>query len=75
MYPNPATDVLYLDLNNVEQTTVQVEVYNLTGQLQMETRLAGAGIRTLDIASLSSGMYMVKVVAGNDVVTQQLVVE
>lgn len=66
VYPNPAEGQVRLTLNR----DAVVKVSTLTGQtvMTMEGRI---GANTLDISSLSSGIYFVS--AGND--TQKLVVK
>jgi hypothetical protein len=75
MYPNPAKEVLNIDLTELEHQTVQVQLFNLTGQLQLDHQLTGAGIRTIDITGLTKGIYLVKVTAEDRITTQQLVVQ
>lgn len=71
MYPNPATN----SVNIVHQFTEQVEVgiYNVTGQRMISTVLA-ADERTLDIATLPTGMYIVELRAGDVKTTRKLIV-
>lgn len=58
VYPNPANEVI--TINGVESGAL-VKIYSITGQLVI-SRLLSNG--TMDISSLKSGIYMVKV-AGN----------
>lgn len=58
VYPNPATNTLYIQ--NVKEGTVQV--YDATGRLMMRNEVAGnEDYIQLDISSLSTGMYFVKI--------------
>lgn len=71
MYPNPAINTV----NLVHQFTEQVEIgiYNVTGQRMSYTILA-ADERTLDIADLPTGMYIVELRSGNVTTTRKLIV-
>lgn len=53
VYPNPAKDIVYLDLNG----SAIVTVYDLTGSKVLETRTQG----TLDVSTLSNGIYFMQV--------------
>ena len=66
LYPNPAVDQLNVTLNkNAEMT-----IYNIMGQAVM-TMEGRAGANTIDITSLTSGIYFIS--AGND--TQKFIVK
>ena len=66
VYPNPAVDQLSITLNK----NAEVTIYNITGQAVMTVE-GHAGANTLDISSLSSGVYFIS--AGND--TQKFIVK
>jgi hypothetical protein len=66
VYPNPAVDQLSITLNK----NAEVTVYNIMGQAVM-TMKGRAGANTLDISSLTSGVYFIN--AGND--TQKFIVK
>ena len=66
LYPNPAVDQLNIVLNK----DAEITVYNIMGQAVM-TMEGRAGANTLDITSLTSGIYFVN--AGND--TQKFIVK
>lgn len=67
--PNPATNKLTISSKN--EAISQVAIYNVLGQLVMNKQLANNFSETLDITSLNSGMYLVKV---NNSTTKRLVV-
>ena len=57
IYPNPATDVLYVNLLEGYYEDYQVEIYNTIGQLVKTVQLNNQ----IDINELSSGLYLLKV--------------
>ncbi|KOS04660.1 hypothetical protein AM493_00345 [Flavobacterium akiainvivens] len=61
-YPNPVKDVFTLGYKNTIDT---VEVYNLVGQCVLRQQAAGTDA-TLNLGSLASGSYMVKVQSGTE---------
>ncbi|UOQ55232.1 T9SS type A sorting domain-containing protein [Hymenobacter cellulosivorans] len=79
VYPNPAHHSVTLHLPAVPGAAqAHVELYNLLGQAVRQTTVAlpAAGTRTtLDVGNLPTGMYMLRVQAGSETITKQLVVE
>lgn len=67
VYPNPATERIYLDLDQ----EAQVSIVNLHGQ-QVFSGLLRPGV-ALDIRSLPSGVYVVRAVQGEKVFGARLV--
>jgi len=60
VYPNPATDVLHIDGDNIQG----VAVYNLQGQCVMTET---GNVNELSVSNLSRGMYIVKVTTADGV--------
>ena len=60
VYPNPATDVLHIDGNNIQN----VAVYNLQGQCVLTE---SGNVNELSISNLARGMYLLKVTTDNGV--------
>ena len=75
-YPNPfnPTTTLNLDLN--QESFVDVNIYNVTGQLVVN--LISADMKAVyhnvnwDAGNIASGVYIVKVVAGSNVASQKV---
>ena len=74
MYPNPATDMLHIDLGNYFLTNdVQsVSVYDLKGSMVLKTLHFNENI---DVKTLSKGTYFVKIEFPNSVVTKKLLMK
>ena len=70
IYPCPAKDILYISEN--ETRNKDIEIYNTTGNLLLKTKLIN---RTLDIHSLSSGIYFIKVITDNGNVMKKFIKE
>ncbi len=60
VYPNPATDVLNININNSSFKNSEVVVYNISGTEVLKTNMA-ANNAQLNIETLSNGVYFVKV--------------
>ncbi len=74
MYPNPANEEVTLDLNYGGKQ-VYTEIYSLTGELVYAANVAGTSNVTIPTQTFEQGVYLVKAIAGNSVLTQKLVVK
>ncbi len=74
-YPNPAKTEIFIK-NSTESILTHVKVFDLTGKLVMSKAVENAETPSVDISSLSSGMYMISVedLSGNQY-QSKLVVE
>ena len=69
IYPNPATDFVSINTN----LQSNVEIYSTSGQLVLNANLI-SGVNKLNISSLQSGVYVVKVNSSNgDTFTSKLI--
>ena len=66
VYPNPASETLYVNAENVER----VELYDMVGRNVLSTTLS-----VIDLRGVEAGVYFVKVRSGNTVNTTKLVVK
>jgi hypothetical protein len=75
-YPNPFNPSTQIKYNVPEEAKVQLIVYNLLGQkvaeLVNENRSPGRHTVTWDASSQSSGVYMYRLVAGDQVFTKKM---
>lgn len=60
VYPNPSTDVFFLDVAN-QEGPLAVKVYNETGILVLETQ-ANYGSANIDLANMQQGIYFMQVI-------------
>jgi hypothetical protein len=81
IYPNPTANkniTLVYDLKNNAADKNTVSIYALSGAKVFETEItnnSGFYTKDLNLSNLSSGMYIVKMEAGNASVTQKLVIQ
>jgi hypothetical protein len=68
VYPNPASESLFIDLGNVSEKDTKVFVYNMLGEIVLikeNNQNNGNGTINLDTRSLKPGIYLLKVQAGS----------
>jgi hypothetical protein len=78
LYPNPATDLATAAINLNKRTVVIVEIYSSLGQLVSSTQygdLNGSNNLFINTSDLSTGMYTVSLVTGNERTSKRLMVK
>ncbi len=70
LYPNPATNKINLDLSTEKAAEFNITILNMLGEVAVAERkveITGNKVVELDVNSLSSGLYIVKVQDNNRV--------
>jgi hypothetical protein len=64
VYPNPASNYITVTFNMAKTSRTMIQVYDITGVMRMQLLVfatAGRNIKQLNISSLQSGSYKIKV--------------
>ena len=69
LYPNPAKNKL--TINSKNEPLKQIEVFNVLGQRIINLNFSSSLSENIDISSLNTGMYLVKI---NNLTTKRLIV-
>ncbi len=72
LYPNPAGNDLFIELNSVN---CNIAVHNILGETIIERTTANEKLIRIDMSGLNSGLYLVKVSNGQNVAVKQIVKE
>ncbi len=76
-YPNPATDLVYVDFTLVEKSDVTVEVFDISGKAitTLAANLAlGTGAHQLRWAPHQAGLYLIRVSTPDSALTKRVTV-
>ncbi|MDG2455216.1 MAG: T9SS type A sorting domain-containing protein [Bacteroidia bacterium] len=76
-YPNPANDVLNVNLLFATSKDVQVELFDLSGKIattQENTTAVSPTYHKLDVSGLEKGIYILKVTNGDTVSTRKVTI-
>ncbi|WMX12204.1 T9SS-dependent choice-of-anchor J family protein [Aureispira sp. CCB-E] len=76
MYPNPANANVFVDLDLEKSSDVTIRVMNTMGQTVLEKQLGTVVSRRIELSTkdLTTGVYMVQFVIGEQSITERLVV-
>lgn len=74
LYPNPAKDVLTVDLSEELTKSSRMFIVNINGQIVKEARLQ-KGVNAINTSEMSKGIYLVTVSTGTQFYTQKLIIE
>ncbi len=66
IYPIPATDVLNVELSNInDNSKMTVNIYSIQGKLVFNATYESSNKLTFDVSNFESGMYILEVVSEN----------
>ena len=76
IYPVPAQNMLFIDLNSNEAQTATIAIYDMTGRVvsQWEAPMGNQYHSTIPVGTLSAGNYIVKVTGAQGQVVKQIVI-
>ncbi|HRD40984.1 MAG TPA: T9SS type A sorting domain-containing protein, partial [Bacteroidia bacterium] len=74
VYPNPAKDLINVDLTLLNKESITVEIRNVLGQLVYETRSLNQHL-VINVSTLQSGVYMLIVKQGNQESINKVVIQ
>jgi hypothetical protein len=75
VFPNPAEEMVNIELVLLEEGTVDILLLNAVGQTVTQMRSSGrTSLNQMDLSDLSAGVYMLTVRTASGVVTERLVV-
>jgi hypothetical protein len=73
LYPNPSYGIVHLDFEKSIDENVEMFIYDMRGRTILNKALEYQE-NTLDVSAFSAGTYMMRLTAGEDVITKKFVV-
>lgn len=61
IYPNPASNLVYIDQKYGDDTKLGILITDLSGKAFLEGQYYGGGIKTIDISALNDGLYILNI--------------
>ena len=73
IFPNTSSELIAIQLNDLNREDINVELYDMTGKrLQQTVLYQGSTIAYFDTRTLYSGNYIVKLYRGNDSLSKKI---
>ena len=73
IYPNPTNGNFRIELAEVKPEKIRVEIYGMRGEKVLSDDLAGGRFHELSLSGSPAGLYLVKVIIGDRVLTGRLI--
>jgi hypothetical protein len=74
LYPNPASDIITLNIGNTNNTDLTLNIYNVIGTL-VKSEMLKQNQRQINIGDLSNGVYMVTIKSEDFIESQRLFIQ
>ena len=76
IFPNPASDLIAIQIKDLVKENYDVVLYDVTGKvIEQKTLYQGSTIVYFDTKTLYSGVYFVKIIVGDNVITKKIIIE
>lgn len=72
IYPNPAKNQLFITGLSEADKSVELEIFNATGQIVLKSKLALSDLNIIEINKLNPGQYILKIATENNVIIKNL---
>ena len=73
IFPNPTRDILYVELDFIEE--VQMKVFDLSGRMVLEKKLERNSVNSeVDVSGVQTGIYLIQLNYGGSIYTDKVVV-
>jgi hypothetical protein len=79
LYPNPAKEKIVVEFNN-QGVSFVVEIFNSTGQIVMNSEIIDSRTsvtvisKSFDISSFNKGIYLLKIISSNVILTKRFII-
>jgi hypothetical protein len=76
VYPNPATDILFVEQINGQAPISSIRLSDMAGKQVWFEQVSGpSGIHTIPVSKLEKGVYMIQLNSGKEMVTRKVVIQ
>jgi hypothetical protein len=76
VYPNPASDLVAIQINGINKENLNVELFDATGKLVQKSNIyQGKTIAYFDTQAIYSGIYFVKIIGSEGISTRKIVIQ
>ncbi len=72
MFPNPTTGIVNISIMQSENRPVMLQLYNMVGTVLINTELPYSSYYEIDLSNQQPGIYFVKILSGDKVLTGKI---
>ena len=73
IYPNPSRGLINLEINDLNSTPDQINLFDLSGRFIQELPVSNSTMESIDLSNLSKGTYFVQFVKGQQIAMKKLI--
>jgi hypothetical protein len=74
VYPNPTSNAFTLELTEFDEALkITVEIYGMMGERLLQNELFGSQLYRFDLSTMPKGVYILRVLRGNQTETQKII--
>jgi hypothetical protein len=70
-FPNPVSDAIHFVINESNSRPIKIYLYDVLGKLHLEKTIVTN--ETINVSNLKTGMYLMRIVAGEKIISRKLV--
>jgi hypothetical protein len=75
IYPNPASDLVAVQVNGLNNNTLHVSLSDVHGSILFETKIIpGTTIAYFDTKTIYAGTYFISIESGKNILTRQVII-
>ncbi len=75
IYPNPAETIVNIDLSKFKDTSVEIQLTNLTGKILKQEKVIGGNIHEMNISNLSTSIYLINLKGNGFNIVKKLLIK
>ena len=75
IYPNPTPGLLTMSFGTIQPQQLLVEIYNLQGAFVLSKTFQNTASASLNLINYPNGIYIIKILAGNNIYEKKIVKE
>ena len=73
LFPNPTPGTFTLQLKEATESMITVEIYSMLGERILQTQLSGQQQYEFDLSGRPGGVYLIRVMAGEEIGVERLI--
>lgn len=73
IYPNPATDIVWINLGNIPDDNIRISLMDMTGKTCINRSFTGREVISLPVGDLPAGIYFLRILLNGETITRKII--